>query len=248
MKTTALRSKRGLFTRIHWVFSFLLCPNVYSIHTEFKLAGQCCWISAVICEPTVFPVTPANHWGLAPLIPLFTKKKKMYELPTAVKALALISLPRSATSSVDSPTHLILRDQKMLETCEFYKNRKAALLVQDTSCDRDPKKHLMEGQSCPLCCELKKSDQNSKTKQNKKPLPSTASSINHKHISLIDLYFQRLPQFLSSEKQKHIIHYMKWDFLILCKVYLSKTTSLETQDICVLFIMASSKTLPFWAE
>lgn len=173
MKITALGSKRGLFNRIHWVFSFLLCPNVYSIHTEFKLAGQCRWISAVICESTVFPVTPANHWGLAPLIPLFTKKKKMYELPTAVKALALTSLPWSAASSVDSPTHLILRDQKMLEACEFfYKHRKAALRGQDTSCDRDPKKHLMEGQRCPLCCELKKSDQSSKTKQKTSSLHS----------------------------------------------------------------------------
>ena len=66
MEITEVGSKSDLFNRRQWIFFFfLLCLNVYAIHTEFKLAVYCHWISAIICEPSVFLVIPANHWVLA---------------------------------------------------------------------------------------------------------------------------------------------------------------------------------------
>ena len=73
----------------------------------------------------------------------------MYELPTAIKAVALTSLIQSASNICGSsytPTDLSpgRSEDAWYMYAFFYKNRKAALLIQDSSYDRDPKKHLME--------------------------------------------------------------------------------------------------------
>lgn len=69
----------------------------------------------------------------------------------------------------------------------------------------------MEGQLFALFDVNSRSQIRTQKKKKKKiSVPSIASSINCKHVTLVNLYLQVLPQFLNSERQK----YVKWNFFI----------------------------------
>lgn len=68
----------------------------------------------------------------------------------------------------------------------------------------------MEGQLFALFDVNSRSQIRTQKKKKKFSVPSIASSINCKYITLVNLYLQVLPQFLNSERQK----YVKWNFFI----------------------------------
>ena len=150
----------------------------------------------------------------------------MCELPTALKALALTSLIQSASNICGSSYTPVDLSSGRSEGAWYImhssiKTEKLLFRFRIPAMTETPKGILWESElSSWLWTQKVRSEPKINTKT--KALPSTVSSINHKHVTLLALYFQKLPQFYSSKKQKCIIPYMKWDFLILCRVYFSK--------------------------